>query len=57
LFRLHKKQRWRIVEVPIIYTERTAGESKMNKTIIIESMHRVTLWGLRRLLRRTRLHN
>jgi dolichol-phosphate mannosyltransferase len=52
LFRLHKKQRWRIVEVPIIYTERTAGESKMNKTIIIESMRRVTLWGLRRLARR-----
>jgi dolichol-phosphate mannosyltransferase len=38
--------------VPIIYTERTAGESKMNKTIIIESMRRVTLWGLRRLARR-----
>ena len=50
LFRLHKKKRWRIVEVPIIYTERTAGESKMNKTIIIESMRRVTLWGLRRLV-------
>jgi dolichol-phosphate mannosyltransferase len=52
LFRLHKKKRWRIVEVPIILTERTAGESKMNKTIISESMRRVTLWGLRRLARR-----
>ena len=50
--RLHEKKRWRIVEVPIIYTERTAGESKMNKTIIVESMRRVTLWGLRRLARR-----
>ena len=42
--------RWRITEVPIIYTERVAGESKMNKTIISESMRRVTLWGLRRLM-------
>jgi dolichol-phosphate mannosyltransferase len=50
-------KRLRIVEVPIIFTERTAGESKMNKTIIGESMRRVTLWGLRRLLRRTRPHN
>ena len=44
--------RWRITEVPIIYTERVAGESKMNKSIISESMRRVTLWGLRRLLNR-----
>lgn len=44
--------RWRINEVPIIYTERVAGESKMNKTIISESMRRVTLWGLRRLVSR-----
>ena len=42
--------RWRVTEVPIIYTERVAGESKMNKTIISESMRRVTLWGLRRLM-------
>ena len=42
--------RWRITEVPIIYTERVAGESKMNKTIISESMRRVTLWGLQRLM-------
>ena len=41
---------WHITEVPIIYTERVAGESKMNKTIISESMRRVTLWGLRRLM-------
>ena len=44
--------RWRITEVPITYTERVAGESKMNKTIISESMRRVTLWGLRRLVSR-----
>jgi dolichol-phosphate mannosyltransferase len=50
LFRLHGMKRLRIVEVPIIFTERTAGESKMNKTIIVESMRRVTLWGLRRLV-------
>jgi len=44
--------RWHITKVPIIYTERVAGESKMNKSIISESMRRVTLWGLRRLLNR-----
>ena len=45
---------WHITEVPIIYTERMAGESKMNKTIISESMRRVTLWGLRRLVSQIR---
>ena len=39
-----------IVEVPIVYVNRTLGESKMSKTIIGESMRRVTLWGLRRLM-------
>ena len=47
--------RWRITEVPIIYTERVAGESKMNKTIISESMRRVTRWGLRRLMSQVQL--
>ena len=43
-----------IVEVPIVYVNRTLGESKMNKTIISESMRLVTMWGLQRLFRRTR---
>jgi dolichol-phosphate mannosyltransferase len=52
LFRLRQRGDCQIVEVPIIYAERIAGESKMSKTIISESMRRVTAWGLSRLWRR-----
>jgi dolichol-phosphate mannosyltransferase len=52
LFRLRQRGSYVIVEVPIIYVERIAGESKMSKTIISESMRRVTGWGFSRLLRR-----
>jgi dolichol-phosphate mannosyltransferase len=47
---------WRIVERPIEFRERTAGESKMSKAIVVEAMWRVTVWGIARLLRpRTRI--
>jgi len=52
LFHLRQRGDCKIVEVPIIYAERIAGESKMSKTIISESMRRVTAWGLSRLWRR-----
>lgn len=52
LFRLRQSNVFVIVEVPIVYVDRTAGESKMSKTIIRESMQRVTRWGIQRLLRR-----
>jgi len=52
LFRMQQRGDCKIVEVPIIYAERIAGESKMSKTIISESMRRVTAWGLSRLWRR-----
>ena len=52
LFRLRREQRFSIQEIPIIYRDRTSGESKMNKTIISESMRLVTKWGLTRLLAR-----
>ncbi|MFM7082211.1 MAG: polyprenol monophosphomannose synthase [Actinomycetota bacterium] len=52
LFRLRQRGDCQIVEVPIIYADRIAGESKMSKTIISESMRRVTAWGLSRLWRR-----
>lgn len=48
LFRLRQSKVFAIVEVPIVYVDRTAGESKMSKTIISESMRLVTKWGLRR---------
>jgi len=52
LFRLRQRGACTVVEVPIVYVERTAGDSKMSKTIISESMRRVTLWGFERLFRR-----
>ncbi|WBU36798.1 polyprenol monophosphomannose synthase [Homoserinibacter sp. YIM 151385] len=44
----------RIAEVPIAFTERVAGRSKMSGAIIAEAMLRVTVWALRRRLRRPR---
>ena len=41
----------RVVEVPIVFTERTNGVSKMSRAIVLESLIRVAWWGLRRRLR------
>lgn len=41
-----------IAEVPIIFTDRQFGTSKMSLRIIVESMLLVTAWGVRDLLRR-----
>lgn len=38
----------RIVEVPILFADRTAGTSKMSLRIISESMLLVTRWGIQR---------
>jgi glycosyltransferase involved in cell wall biosynthesis len=38
---------FRVVEVPIRFTERVAGTSKMNRAIVAEALWQVTLWGLR----------
>jgi dolichol-phosphate mannosyltransferase len=43
---------WKVVEVPITFTERRAGRSKMSQAIVVEAMWRVTVWGVRRMLRR-----
>jgi dolichol-phosphate mannosyltransferase len=37
-----------VVEVPITFTERAVGESKMSGDIVREALIRVTKWGLRR---------
>ncbi|CCH31591.1 polyprenol monophosphomannose synthase [Actinosynnema sp. NPDC047251] len=39
---------YRVVEVPITFTERELGESKMSGNIVREALLRVTKWGLRR---------
>lgn len=41
----------RITEVPIVFTDRTLGHSKMSSRITIEALARVTWWGLRDRLR------
>jgi dolichol-phosphate mannosyltransferase len=37
----------RVVEVPITFTERAFGRSKMSASIVAEALVRVTVWGLR----------
>jgi dolichol-phosphate mannosyltransferase len=41
----------RVVEVPITFTERTHGVSKMSRSIVLESLTKVAWWGLRRRMR------
>lgn len=44
----------RIVEVPITFVERTAGESKMSRGIVQEALLKVTLWGAAHRARQVR---
>jgi dolichol-phosphate mannosyltransferase len=37
----------RVEEVPITFVERTLGASKMNQSIVVEALWRVTRWGVR----------
>jgi dolichol-phosphate mannosyltransferase len=43
-----KQAGFRIVEVPITFVDRTAGHSKMSRTIVLEAIWRVPLLRLRR---------
>lgn len=36
----------RIVEIPITFTERTQGRSKMSRRIVIEALLRIARWGV-----------
>lgn len=38
---------FRVVEVPITFVERAAGDSKMSRRIVAEALLRVTQWGTR----------
>lgn len=44
----------RVVEIPIVFTDRIRGQSKMSGRIIMESMLLVTRWGLSRMGRASR---
>ena len=41
----------RVVEVPIEFLDREHGESKMDRAVAVESLRRITRWGLRTRLR------
>jgi dolichol-phosphate mannosyltransferase len=43
-----------VVEVPITFTDRTIGESKMTGDVVREALIRVTKWGLRRRVNQVR---
>lgn len=45
----------RVREVPIEFVERVRGESKMSPDVAVESLRRITRWGLRE--RRAQLHD
>jgi dolichol-phosphate mannosyltransferase len=42
----------KVAEVPITFTERTRGNSKMSRAIVAEALWRVTVWGLAARLHR-----
>ena len=46
-----------IAEVPITFTERVAGTSKMHRRIVLEALVRVTGWALTGGRRRSRAHH
>jgi dolichol-phosphate mannosyltransferase len=48
---------FRIVEVPITFTERVAGTSKMHRRIVLEALARVTCWALTGGRRRYRVRH
>lgn len=47
---------FRVVEVPITFTERERGSSKMSKAIVAEALLKVTQWGVARHWTRVRRH-
>lgn len=47
---------FRVVEVPITFTERRAGTSKLSRIVVAEAVWRVTLWGLTGPRGPTRVH-
>jgi len=44
----------RAVEVPITFVERELGQSKMSRTIVVEAIANVTVWGVKERARQVR---
>ena len=49
-FREHQKS-CKLIEHPIVFTDRTVGESKMSKSVMIEAIFKVWLLGFWRLFK------
>ena len=45
-YRIHRKG-GRIAEIPITFTERSHGRSKLSRRIVVEALWRVPLWAVR----------
>ncbi len=43
---------YQVVEVPITFVERTLGDSKMSRDILVEALWRVTAWGVKQRVQR-----
>ncbi|MGZ4104555.1 MAG: hypothetical protein ACXVP8_04760, partial [Actinomycetota bacterium] len=39
---------FRVVEIPIVFTERREGVSKMSRAIVAEALRKVAVWGAKR---------
>jgi dolichol-phosphate mannosyltransferase len=48
------REGYKVMETPIVFTDRRYGESKMSSRIVAESMLLVTRWGVRDFLARRR---
>jgi dolichol-phosphate mannosyltransferase len=46
------KKGFKIKEVPITFTERTIGTSKMSRNIVLEAFLKIGIWGLQRVFSR-----
>jgi dolichol-phosphate mannosyltransferase len=46
------KKGFKIKEVPITFTERTIGTSKMSRNIVLEAFLKIGIWGLQRVFTR-----
>ena len=39
---------FKVVEIPIVFTERREGVSKMSRSIVVEALRKVAVWGTKR---------
>ena len=52
IVKIAARYRRTILEVPITFIERVAGNSKMSRKIVLEAWRKTTLWGLQRTVYR-----